>query len=167
MTEKLEQLFNLPPAETDEQINLDDVKLEVDADALPVVTEPVSQEVMDTGFKIDAALDTVRNLQDSDLDMDDLAKKATDAFDDLLDLANNVEDRHAGKIYEVASTMLGNAITAKQNKQDRKLKTIELQLKKLKLESDTKNPVVKQVMNDEVVINTRNDLLANLSAYKG
>jgi len=131
MTEKLEQLFNLPPAETDEQINLDDVKLEVDADALPVVTEPVSQEVMDTGFKIDAALDTVRNLQDSDLDMDTLAKKATDAFDDLLDLANNVEDRHAGKIYEVASTMLGNAITAKQNKQDRKLKTIELQLKKL------------------------------------
>ena len=81
MTEKLEQLFNLPPAETDEQINLDDVKLEVDADALPVVTEPVSQEVMDTGFKIDAALDTVRNLQDSDLDMDTLAKKATDAFE--------------------------------------------------------------------------------------
>jgi len=47
------------------------------------------------------------------------------------------------------------------------LKTIELQLKKLKLESDSKDPVVKQVMNDEVVINTRNDLLANLSAYKG
>ena len=42
MTEKLEQLFNLPPAkETVEQINLDDVKLEVDADALPAITEPV------------------------------------------------------------------------------------------------------------------------------
>ena len=44
---------------------------------------------------------------------------------------------------------------------------LEIQLKKLKLESDSRNPVVKQVMNDEVVINTRNDLLANLSAYKG
>jgi len=47
-----------------------------------------------------------------------------------------MDDRNAGKIFEVASSMMGNAITAKTAKLEKKLKMIELQLKAAKLEKD-------------------------------
>jgi hypothetical protein len=41
---------------------------------------------------------------------------------------------HAGKIYEVAGQMLKTALDAKNSKADKKLKMIELQLKKVRSE---------------------------------
>jgi hypothetical protein len=47
-----------------------------------------------------------------------------------MDLGMNVEARYSTRIFEVASSMLKNAIDAKSAKIDKKLKMIELQLKK-------------------------------------
>jgi hypothetical protein len=55
-----------------------------------------------------------------------------------MDLGYNMDDRNAGKIFEVASTMMGNAITAKTAKLDKKLKMIDLQLKAAKLAQTAK-----------------------------
>ena len=51
-----------------------------------------------------------------------------------MDLGMNVDSRYSGRIFEVASTMLRNAIDAKSNKIDKKLKMVELQLKKMKID---------------------------------
>lgn len=124
MSSKIEDVFDLPPMNGD------------------TVEEPISQgldlpqlqEQLDIADKIDAALPMVRNMETLDADMDKYADKAMHAFQDLMDLGQNVEDRHAANVFAVASTMMTNAITAKTAKMDKKLKMIQLQLNKAKLD---------------------------------
>ena len=70
--------------------------------------------------------------------MDDYARRAMDTFEDPLDLGKNVEDRHAVSSFDSASKMLTAALTAKQAKMDKKLKMVELQMRKAKLDLDEK-----------------------------
>ncbi len=87
-----------------------------------------------TAEKVDFALPTVIGLDAHDNEMDDIARKAVNTFNDLISLGGNVPDMHAGKIYEVAGQMLKTALDAKNSKADKKLKMIELQLKKVRAE---------------------------------
>jgi len=81
--------------------------------------------------KISAALPMVKGLGElADKELDDLAEKAKQSYEDLMDLGMNVESRYAGRVFETASNMLKNAIDAKSQKLDKKLKMVELQLKK-------------------------------------
>ena len=84
--------------------------------------------------KIDAALPGVRNLEANDEEMDSLADLAKSSYNDLMDLGMQVDSRFASEIFSVASNMLGHAITAKTAKMDKKLKMIDLQLKKMRLD---------------------------------
>ena len=77
---------------------------------------------------------TVRGLEASDIELDDLANKATTSFQDLMDLGMQVDSRFSGDIFSVASNMLNHAITAKTAKLNKKLKMIDLQLKKATLD---------------------------------
>lgn len=132
MTKKLESVFNLPP--------LDVADPELDAeDAIEEEVGMSTDEMhalMARADKIDAALPQVGGLDTIDSDYDDYAKKAIDAFEDLVDLSKNVEDRHVADIANAASSMLGNALNAKTNKANRKLETIKQQLNKAKLEHE-------------------------------
>lgn len=51
-----------------------------------------------------------------------------------MDLGMQVDSRYSSEIFNVAGTMLGHAITAKTAKINKKLKMIELQLKKAQLD---------------------------------
>lgn len=124
MTRKLEELFDLPRKE-DESID-DQTPSEP---ALPVIPETLA--ALD---KIESALPAVRGLEASDTEMDDLAHKATESFDNLMDLGMQVDSRYASEIFAVAGTMLGHAITAKTAKMNKKLKMIQLQMQKVKLD---------------------------------
>lgn len=135
MTKKLEDFFNVDSLESDKE------------DQLPLVTEPqqpiettiaLVHEQLTIADRIDRALPTVRGLDTEDKDLDDYAARAMDSYDRLMDLGFNMDDRNAGKIFEVASTMMGNAITAKTAKLDKKLKMIDLQLKAAKLAQTAK-----------------------------
>jgi hypothetical protein len=77
----------------------------------------------------------VRDLEQLDADMDKYADKAMHAFQDLMDLGQNVEDRHAAAVFDTASKMMTNAITAKTAKMDKKLKMVQLQLQKAKFDA--------------------------------
>ena len=73
----------------------------------------------------------------------------------------NVDSRWASDIFGVASTMLGHAITAKTAKLNKKLKMVDLQLKKANLDQKV------AIVNDETVNGTgvvldRNALLDRL-----
>ena len=150
MTKKLEELFEFD-------------KLNESAETEPTTVEQTRTAIaaIDTTIdKIDSALPAVRGLDASDQEMDELAAKATATFDDLMDLGMNIESRYASEIFAVAGAMLGHALTAKTAKMNKKLKMIDLQMKKLKLDQDREdNPEVEtahgQVLN-------RNDLLERL-----
>jgi len=129
MTKKLEELFELPTE--------DGLPDEVTPDNVPEAkpeNNPIMQNTLSELDKVQAALPQVRGLEASDVEMDDLADKATKGFDDLMDLGMNVDSRWASDIFGVASTMLGHAITAKTAKLNKKLKMVDLQLKKANLD---------------------------------
>jgi hypothetical protein len=125
MTKKLEELFDLAPS----------VKKTVEPTPQPAEDfRSQLQTLDDTIDKIDAALPGVRGLESSDAEMDTLSKMATDSYDELMTLGMQVDSRFASEIFSVASNMLGHAITAKTAKMDKKLKMIDLQLKKMRLD---------------------------------
>ena len=130
MTKKLEELLDLPEVkETMEQVEIPKAPEEVKK-------ETVNLERSIAEFdKISAALPMVKGLGElADKELDDLAEKAKQSYEDLMDLGMNVESRYAGRVFETASNMLKNAIDAKSQKLDKKLKMVELQLKKQNLD---------------------------------
>ena len=131
MTKRLEELFGFPQAESAaDELNIDDAKHAIDA------SNKTLREMDSTIDKIELALPAVRGLESSDGEMDELAAMAVKEFNNLLDLGMNVDSRYASEIFNVASQMLGHAITAKNAKINKKLKIIELQLKKARLDID-------------------------------
>ena len=59
--------------------------------------------------------------------------------------------------------MLGHAITAKSNKIEKKLKAIDLQMKKYKIDKDTPDGSGDVINGQGYVITDRNELLKKLS----
>jgi hypothetical protein len=123
-------------------------------------TFPVLPETLDALDKIEAALPAVRGLEASDQEMDELAAKATKEFDNLMDLGMQVDSRFASEIFSVASQMLGHAITAKTAKMNKKLKMIDLQLKKAKLDKDDVNN--NNIPTGQGAVLDRNELLSRI-----
>jgi hypothetical protein len=126
MTKKLEELFELA-SDDDNELTI----------PLPDVTEEVTENALTTLDKIEAALPQVRGLEAADSEMDELAEMATSSYKDLMDLGMQVESRFSSEIFNSASSMLGHAITAKTAKINKKLKMLDLQMKKAQL--DAKN----------------------------
>ena len=150
MTRKLESLFDLPSSDPEDTA--------VTPESQP--TFPVLPETLDALDKIEAALPAVRGLEASDQEMDELAAKATKEFDNLMDLGMQVDSRFASEIFSVASQMLGHAITAKTAKMNKKLKMIDLQLKKAKLDKDDVNN--NNMPTGQGAVIDRNELLSRL-----
>jgi hypothetical protein len=75
-----------------------------------------------------------------------------------------VDSRFASEIFSVASNMLGHAITAKTAKLDKKLKMIDLQLKKMRLDQNvkTEDPGTGPMETAQGMVLSRNDLLERL-----
>lgn len=139
MTKKLEDFFNVDPMEEpdrSESVNEDQQSLPVaEIVPLPDVMSKVKEQLT-VADKIDEALPQVKGLEVEDRALDEYATEAMDSYKKLMDLGFNVDDRNAGKIFEVASTMMNNAITAKTTKLDKKLKMVELQLRLARLQKD-------------------------------
>lgn len=159
MTKKLSELFDLP--DMDEQTS---EPTELQAEQAVIVT----QEAYTNLEKIENALPQVRGLAASDTEMDELASLAKESYENLMDLGMQVDSRFASEIFNSASSMLGHAITAKTAKINKKIKMIELQLKKAALDQ-------KSAKTTEEIENTplgegnlldRNELLRTLLANK-
>ena len=165
MTKKLEETFNLPSISEISQNDIKDMQNNNFADgALPYPVFDKEKEALSLADKIDKALPAVKDINTSDEDMDRYANKAEKAFEDLMDLGFNVEDRNAGHIFASAQTMLKNAIEAKNSKSDRKLRAIELQLKKLRLDqNESKNASYEHVVDADYVVSDRNSLINELT----
>jgi hypothetical protein len=156
MTKKLEEIFNLDEAEKSAK------------KSIPVKPEPEDVKSIDDTYRAVEAmtrdLPAIKELDNLDeVELDHLAKKAEEAYDNLMDLGMNVEVRYSSRLFEVASSMMKNAIDAKTAKIDRKLKAVDLQLKKYKIDKDN-NEDPNNIMNGEgYVITDRNELLKKLT----
>ena len=152
MTKKLEELFDLPPSAD-----------EVDAAIPELPTNRETLAALDATIdKIDDALPAVKGLDATDSEMDELAGLATSSYKDLMDLGMQVDSRFASEIFSVASNMLGHAITAKTAKLDKKLKMIDLQLKKMRLDQQKPEEKDGPAQTAQGTILSRNDLLERL-----
>lgn len=77
----------------------------------------------------------------------------------------NVEARFCGSILQTAGTLLGHAIAAKQAKIDRKLRTIDLQLKKARLDQTAQKSEGQKILDATDgggVVLDRNELLKQI-----
>jgi predicted CoA-binding protein len=156
MTKILEDLLNLP--------SMAEIKEVEHIPELPDETITTLEEIDNAIDKIDVALPTVRDLDASDKEMDELAALATNTFKDLMELSFNVEPRFSGPIIQSASSILGHAVTAKMAKIDKKLKMVDLQLKKARLDKTTKEPTEGKEVNGEGILLDRNTLLKEILA---
>jgi len=151
MTKKLEEILDIKQSE--ETIEPPVVE------STPVISLEERLEEFD---KIAAALPRVKGLGDiSDSELDALAKKAEDAYDDLMSLGMQVEARYSTRMFEVAGNMLNAAITAKTNKIEKKLKMVDLQLKKLAIDKKDGGKS-NEVEGEGYVITDRNSILEKL-----
>ena len=147
MNKKLEELFDLPPASLADN-------------------EKLSQE-MQLLDEMDKQVPAITDLSSSDREMDELASKASNAFDDLMSLGMNVEARLAAPIFDAASKMLGHAVMAKTAKLDKKLKAIDLELKRQRMQSQGQVPNDNAPVEGEARVLDRNELLKMLKGNAG
>jgi hypothetical protein len=154
MTKKLEELFDLEQKESAALVAQEKTRPE-EVTSIEKSYEAVTQ--------ITKGLPQIRELDDlEEKELDHLASKAEQAYDDLMDLGMNVEVRYSGRIFEVAGTMLKNAIDAKNAKIEKKLKAIDLQLKKYKIDKDSEEDPNNLLDGQGYIITDRNELLKKL-----
>lgn len=159
MTKKLEELLNLPTDDDKPTVDIQEEEVVEDATTDLAITK----ETMNNLEKIDNALPAIKGLEAADTEMDEIAKIALDDYQKLIDLGMNVEARVASEILGSATTLLGHAITARNAKINKKLKMIELLLKKAKLDQD-RGDDPDHVSTGEVV--DRNELLRDIIAQQ-
>ena len=174
MGTKLEEAFDLRPMkEAEEEAKQNDLDVDPDEEkeakknaitpeeAIKHAAEIVT--ALSAAEKVDHALTTVAGLNEHDSEMDEISKEALESYMELKELGMNMADSHSGRIMEVAATMLKTALEARDAKVNRKLKTIELQLRKLKVDNLSGN----DPRGDEGTAFDRNQLLRSLKELKG
>lgn len=161
MTKKLEDLLNLPDSK--------EMAKEEAAKTNPVTAaqEETFRDIAELD-KISAALPMVNGLGEmADKELNEVADKAMAAYEDLMDLGMNVEGRYAGRVFEVAGNMLRTNLDAKVAKLDKKLKMVELQLKKEKMDRDNNIGEGGFTEGEGYVVTDRNSLLQRLKGLDG
>lgn len=134
--DKLNKLFNLPEPE----------------DKKPTLSELMSQsKELESLIKRDLA----------DEELDGLAKKAEETFDQLVDLGMNTEPRFSAPIFEAASKMLGHALTAKLGKIQKQLKQVDQKIKQNQVRDPRDNTI-----NVESQVFDRNKLIQSFKESK-
>ena len=171
MTKKLEDILNLPNVkEAFKEVDKKEKNRKIqqtNGNPSTKNLDPQTQKNLQKSYaefdKVAAALPQVKGLGElSDLELDKLAVEAEESYKNLMDLGMNVDSRYSGRIFEVASTMLRNAIDAKGSKIDKKLKMVELQLKKMKIDKTGNDDVGTVEESDGFVISDRNELMKKL-----
>jgi hypothetical protein len=163
MTKKLEELFDIPGNKDfiDEEKVQEAQEENIKSYEKKLAKAEEVESVADQVDKISSALPRVSGLgAQSDKELNDIAERALDSYEQLMDLGMNAELRYSGRIFEVAGTMLKTGLDAKVAKLDKKVKMIDLQLRKQKLDQSSSEPA-DTVNGDDLVID-RNALLDTL-----
>jgi len=132
MTKKLEEEFNLPPIE--EAIKSETPTIKETKNEIVKVADALS-----VSEKINMAFREVKGLEDHESELNDIASKAIESYESLMNLGMNVSDMAAGKVFAEASNMLKIALEASDSKTKAKLQQIDLMIKKARLDTQSGN----------------------------
>ena len=160
MTKKLEDLFDLQVIDIDELELVEEHPTLVETRAAPENTQQLL-ELNDKIDKIDAALPSIKDITSSDQEMDELADMATEEFRNLMALGMNCDPRFGAEI------LLGHAIHAKSAKVNNKLRIVQLQIAKRRVdiqEARLGEPEAEEGEAVELTRASRNALLADILA---
>ena len=160
MTKKLQDLLDMPDSQ---EIISDAKSVENKKEKTKAVaTQQDTFRDIAEFDKIAAALPQVKGLgEKADSELEDIAERALQSYEDLMDLGMNVESRYSGRVFEVAGGMLKTSLDAKVAKMDKKLKMIELQLKKEKQDKDN-GDTGDMITGQGAIVTDRNSLIAKL-----
>lgn len=162
MTKKLEEVFGFLP---ENEPGIDSAPTNVEETALPAEVQQelaTARATIDMANRVDVALPAVTDMSEAERELDGLAAKAETEAERLMDLGFNVDDRNAGKIFEVAAQLLKTAVDAKTAKLEKKLKMVELQLRKARMDADKKADQTGLggiIDAEDAVVANRNDLV--------
>jgi hypothetical protein len=160
MTKKLEELLNLPESQ---DIVKEEEKKDKKVSKKQAKENNTALRDISEFDKIAAALPKVDGVGEmGDQELDDIGQRAVTAYEDLMDLGMNVESRYSARIFEVAGNMLKTGLDAKSAKLDKKLKMVDLQLKKQKQDSKGESQGADLVQGEGYIISDRNSLLEKL-----
>ena len=150
MTKKLEELLNLPESQ---DIVKEEEKKDKKVSKKQEKENKTALRDISEFDKIAAALPKVEGLGEmGDQELDDIGQRAVTAYEDLMDLGMNVESRYSARIFEVAGNMLKTGLDAKSAKLDKKLKMVDLQLKKQKQDSKGESENTNLVQGEGYII---------------
>lgn len=153
MTRKLEEEFNLP--------HMDEEPVSVTKEEAQTQIQTV-EDALSVSEKINMALAEVRGMEAHDSEMDEIAQQAVESYEQLMSLGMNMTDMAAGPVFNNAANMLKIALEAKDSKTTRKLKQIDLMLKKARL--DQQGGKTEDTSN--ITALDRNELLKMLNTKK-
>ena len=167
MTKKLEELFNIPSMEDEPDTELvePDFDDEEETEVVEVDTETEIMEIseaMELATRINTALAEVRGMEEHDGEMDEIAQKALDNFDQLMSLGMNLTDMAAGPVFSSATQMLKVALDARDSKVTRKLKQVDMMIKKANLDHRKDTAKGGEAQQVQPNVYDRNELLKML-----
>jgi predicted Zn-dependent protease len=120
--QQLEEALNLPSMD----------------DAIQPISQDEVLQALETAKNLEKEFEKINHYDQHDTEMDTLAEMAIKAHQDLQEFGMNVDVRHAGEIFSSSSQMLKIAVDAKNNKVEKKLKLMKLQLEKIRMDKENK-----------------------------
>lgn len=170
MTKKLENTLGLASPE-DLDLNddgADESPLTSNDEKLMQIFEETDDivEQMSVSEQVDFEMSSEGTLAQHDIEMDSIAEKALIAHKQLLDISVTVTDNYVARLYEVSSTMLKVAMDANDSKANRKLKTLEMKIKKMKHDNDSGNGKGVNSEGNNGSQLSRNEVLSMIASQK-
>ena len=128
----------------------------------PVATQEEIKTALAMASNMRTNLMQIPDILEKEEEIDDIAETAAKYFEDIMDKGFNAEDRYASELFNSANAVLKTALDGKNAIINAKLKLLDLELKKMKIEADMnrnqgKGAPIKDV-NGTTYAN-RNDLL--------
>lgn len=149
---QLEKLFNLEPAESfDDPEKISEIE---ENNLISDTNLPIEQ-------RIDQALPQVEGIGRGDAEVDNIAEEAMKTYQEIKELAMNVEPRHSAELLAVAAQLLKTALDAKQGKIRDKLAAVRLQISALTA-SRNKEKDGSVTETDGKIVGDRNQIIAAL-----
>lgn len=149
MSTHLENAFELP--------NLTEL---VSSSATPPSTQEVS-DALNQAKDLESQFEKINGFDQHDREMDEISEKAMTSHIDLMELGMNVEVRYAGEIFSVSAQMLKIAADVRNNKVEKKLKLLRLQIDKMRIDKMSKSDD-SNVLDGNAMTLDRNEILKQL-----
>ena len=163
--EQLQQAMAVINAETEgEEVIEVDSDYSIEDPTMPYVpSEEEIRNALQTAQNMRTQLVQIPDVSEKEAEIDAIAESASGYFEDIMDKAFNAEDRFAPELFNAANSLLKTALDGKTAIINAKLKLLDLELKKQKLDAELRKIQPQQGGTAKdvngVTITNRNQLL--------